>query len=161
MLNAGELHAYLRGIGIELMANSDNVLRAGCTNKHIDVQELLNIADFSPVRPEVFEPEDGDFLSGPFPEFRLLVQTNSESQTLDLAAIPGPRILLSLQGELTLKLNQAEGQSVLETVGGFTRSLTLRPGQAVFLCPFESELHISGSGKWALAAANSSPAKKG
>jgi mannose-6-phosphate isomerase len=46
-LPAGTLHAYLKGVGIELMANSDNVLRGGLTPKHIDVKELLNVLDFS------------------------------------------------------------------------------------------------------------------
>ncbi len=51
-LPAGELHAYLDGLGIELMANSDNVLRGGLTPKHIDVPELLRIVNFKtgPVR---------------------------------------------------------------------------------------------------------------
>ena len=45
-LQAGELHAYLDGAGIELMANSDNVLRGGLTPKHVDVPELLNVLNF-------------------------------------------------------------------------------------------------------------------
>jgi len=45
-LQAGELHAYLDGVGIELMANSDNVLRGGLTPKHVDVPELLNVLNF-------------------------------------------------------------------------------------------------------------------
>ena len=45
-LPAGRLHSYLDGTGIELMANSDNVLRGGCTPKHVDVPELLNVVDF-------------------------------------------------------------------------------------------------------------------
>ncbi|MDL2122905.1 MAG: mannose-6-phosphate isomerase, class I [Deltaproteobacteria bacterium] len=45
-LPSGELHAYLDGLGIELMANSDNVLRGGLTKKHIDVPELLNVLNF-------------------------------------------------------------------------------------------------------------------
>jgi len=45
-LPAGELHAYLDGLGIELMANSDNVLRGGLTPKHVDVPELLNVLNF-------------------------------------------------------------------------------------------------------------------
>jgi mannose-6-phosphate isomerase len=45
-LPSGELHAYLDGVGIELMANSDNVLRGGLTPKYIDVQELLNVLNF-------------------------------------------------------------------------------------------------------------------
>jgi mannose-6-phosphate isomerase len=45
-LPAGTLHAYLKGVGIELMANSDNVLRGGLTPKHVDVKELLNVLNF-------------------------------------------------------------------------------------------------------------------
>jgi len=45
-LPAGTLHAYLDGVGIELMANSDNVLRGGLTPKHVDVKELLNVLSF-------------------------------------------------------------------------------------------------------------------
>ena len=47
-LPAGELHAYLEGLGIELMANSDNVLRGGLTPKHIDLSELLRVVQFEP-----------------------------------------------------------------------------------------------------------------
>ena len=49
-LPAGNLHAYLRGIGVEVMANSDNVLRGGLTPKHVDVPELLRVLDFTPAR---------------------------------------------------------------------------------------------------------------
>lgn len=56
-LPAGELHAYLDGVGIELMANSDNVLRGGLTSKHIDVEELLKILNFQPRPLEVLSPE--------------------------------------------------------------------------------------------------------
>jgi len=45
-LPEGQLHVYLDGLGIELMASSDNVLRGGLTPKHIDVPELLNIVNF-------------------------------------------------------------------------------------------------------------------
>jgi mannose-6-phosphate isomerase len=48
-LPAGNIHAYLDGLGVELMAASDNVLRGGLTPKHIDVPELLGVLDFSPV----------------------------------------------------------------------------------------------------------------
>ena len=73
---AGGLHAYLRGTGIELLANSDNVVRAGLTGKHIDVPELLKLLDPA-VSVPVLAPR---VLSGgvtwfdtPAPEFRLYV----------------------------------------------------------------------------------------
>ena len=47
-LPAGELHAYLEGLGIELMANSDNVLRGGLTPKHVDLPQLANVVHFKP-----------------------------------------------------------------------------------------------------------------
>jgi mannose-6-phosphate isomerase len=56
-LGSGELHAYLEGTGIELMANSDNVLRGGLTPKHVDVPELLRVVNFEQRRIEILEPE--------------------------------------------------------------------------------------------------------
>jgi mannose-6-phosphate isomerase len=53
-LPAGILHAYIRGLGVECMANSDNVLRGGLTKKYVDVADLLRIVKFEPYRPEVF-----------------------------------------------------------------------------------------------------------
>lgn len=74
-LQAGQLHAYLQGVGIELMANSDNVLRGGLTPKHIDVAELLSILDFKGVEAEKVRIESSDageeFYLTPAAEFRL------------------------------------------------------------------------------------------
>jgi mannose-6-phosphate isomerase len=57
-LPAGELHGYLEGVGIELMANSDNVLRGGLTPKHIDVQELLAVLNFTDGEVNILSPEN-------------------------------------------------------------------------------------------------------
>ncbi len=57
-LPAGELHGYLEGVGIELMANSDNVLRGGLTPKHIDVQELLTVLNFTDGEVNILSPEN-------------------------------------------------------------------------------------------------------
>ena len=48
-LGPGQLHAYLRGVGVEVMANSDNVLRGGLTPKHVDVPELMRVLEFTPL----------------------------------------------------------------------------------------------------------------
>ncbi|MET1018182.1 MAG: mannose-6-phosphate isomerase, class I, partial [Leifsonia flava] len=56
-LPAGNIHAYLSGLGIELMAASDNVLRGGLTPKYIDVEELLHVLDFTPVDEPLLAPE--------------------------------------------------------------------------------------------------------
>jgi mannose-6-phosphate isomerase len=61
-LPAGNLHTYLHGVGIEVMANSDNVLRGGLTPKHVDVPELLRVLDFAPASEATLRPktsEDG------------------------------------------------------------------------------------------------------
>ncbi|MBY0440624.1 MAG: mannose-6-phosphate isomerase, class I [Mycobacteriaceae bacterium] len=55
-LPAGNLHAYLSGVGLEVMANSDNVLRGGLTPKHVDVPELLRVLDFTPVTEAQLRP---------------------------------------------------------------------------------------------------------
>ncbi len=56
-LPAGELHAYLKGLGMELMANSDNVLRGGLTRKHIDPSELLSVVSFTETGVDILLPE--------------------------------------------------------------------------------------------------------
>lgn len=55
-ISAGELHSYLDGSGIEVMANSDNVLRAGLTKKHVDVHELLKALSFLPDQTKILRP---------------------------------------------------------------------------------------------------------
>ena len=57
-LDAGELHAYLEGLGVEVMANSDNVLRGGLTPKHVDVPELLHILKFEGKDINVLRPQE-------------------------------------------------------------------------------------------------------
>lgn len=56
-LPAGNVHAYLSGLGVEVMAASDNVLRSGLTSKHVDVAEVLKIADFSELLEPRVEPK--------------------------------------------------------------------------------------------------------
>lgn len=72
---AGELHAYLEGTGIELMANSDNVLRGGLTAKHVDVPELLRVLTFEVSSPELLLPRSRGagvaVFETPTSEFRL------------------------------------------------------------------------------------------
>lgn len=77
-LPAGNLHSYLRGVGLEVMASSDNVLRGGLTPKHVDVPELMRVLDFRPVTEEGLHPpteRDGPALTyrTPTPEFAVSV----------------------------------------------------------------------------------------
>jgi mannose-6-phosphate isomerase len=57
-LPAGVLHAYIHGFGVELMANSDNVLRGGLTPKHVDLRELTSALDFSAFTVKILRPEE-------------------------------------------------------------------------------------------------------
>lgn len=59
--SAGELHAYLEGVGVEVMANSNNVLRGGLTAKHVDVQALLEIVRFKGEQAEAMLPKRQGF----------------------------------------------------------------------------------------------------
>lgn len=72
-LGAGIPHAYLDGLGVELMANSDNVLRCGLTPKHVDVPELLKVTLFEPGDPGILRPEGNgeEVYETPIDEFRL------------------------------------------------------------------------------------------
>lgn len=76
-LPSGELHAYLDGLGVELMANSDNVLRGGLTKKHIDVPELLNILNFE-------ETDVNILLSQKDKEFERVYHTMAEEFVLSV-----------------------------------------------------------------------------
>lgn len=92
-LGAGNVHAYLRGMGVEIMANSDNVLRCGLTAKHIDVQELLKVTDFSELAEPQWPSENGTFCV-PVPDFELRELRLGSEQL----AAGRPRIVLCTQG---------------------------------------------------------------
>ncbi|MCU1501525.1 MAG: hypothetical protein JWM12_879 [Ilumatobacteraceae bacterium] len=57
-LEAGNLHAYLLGTAVEIMASSDNVIRGGLTSKHVDVDELLAVVDLTPLPDPVVHPSE-------------------------------------------------------------------------------------------------------
>jgi mannose-6-phosphate isomerase len=122
---AGGLHAYLRGTGIELLANSDNVVRSGLTSKHIDVPELLKLVDPAvevPILAPRVLPDGITWFDTPAPEFRLhVIELTGPELALPGApalALPGasPRVLLCLGGSCTLRA--ATGQELTLTRGG-------------------------------------------
>ena len=133
---AGAVHAYISGLGIEIMASSDNVLRAGLTAKHIDVPEMLASVDYvaaPPVRPA---PE---YLSratrayyAPVDDFELLVTTVVPTDGRVQVPGHGPRVVLSVDGEVTI--TTPEGQERLVR------------GEAVFVGAWERTLAVEGAG---------------
>jgi mannose-6-phosphate isomerase len=110
---AGSPHSYLSGCGVELMANSDNVLRAGLTPKHVDVPELLRILDFRCGPPPVIRPRvDGPraVFDAPSEHFRLVrLDVGPDDGPVELG-IDGPRIVLVVRGDA--QLHDATGRSV-------------------------------------------------
>jgi mannose-6-phosphate isomerase len=103
-LPAGHMHAYLKGVGIELMANSDNVLRGGLTPKHVDVLELLNILDFQEQPVDFIEPEKRHacerVYSTPANEFELSVIETGEGRSYKSGRQRSADILLVTAGEV-------------------------------------------------------------
>lgn len=100
---AGRLHAYLEGAGIELMANSDNVLRGGLTRKHVDVPELLKILDFTPGKVVVLRPERREggvsIYRTPSEEFFLCVISVGEGASYQSPRRRSAEIMICLQGD--------------------------------------------------------------
>ncbi|MGI9615049.1 MAG: mannose-6-phosphate isomerase, class I [Acidimicrobiales bacterium] len=103
-LGAGNLHAYLRGVGVELMANSDNVVRGGLTEKHIDVDELLAIVDTTPAPAPVQRPtSNAHTYESPVDEFAL-TRIGRSGQPLRRRFDPiGPEMLLVTEGEVAVQ----------------------------------------------------------
>ncbi|MBT0773769.1 mannose-6-phosphate isomerase, class I [Kineosporia sp. J2-2] len=139
---AGGLHAYIRGTGVELLANSDNVLRAGLTPKHVDVPELLRLVDPAVEVPVVAPRPLGDGVyvyDTPVPEFRLhRIEAGDAEVTLPGE---GPRIVLCLTGSAVLR--RAGGESVkLEP----SRSCFLPDGDGVVTASGPGELFVAGTG---------------
>lgn len=107
---AGVPHAYLEGQNIELMANSDNVVRCGLTSKHVDTRELLEITDFSPITPATIkgrENTDGstDYIV-PVDDFALREYKLEKGQSLTTPEGNGACIWFVLSGEVKLDNQQ-------------------------------------------------------
>jgi mannose-6-phosphate isomerase len=162
---AGGLHAYLRGTGVELLANSDNVVRAGLTGKHIDVPELLKLVDPAvavpvlsaapvsasavpaspvPASPGSVPAADGQvrWFDTPAPEFRLYVADLPDGE----ACLPGrgPRIVLCASGSATLLSDRDE--------------IKLARGESCFIAASDGPLRACGPGRLFLAAPGDPPA---
>jgi len=136
---AGVLHAYQDGLGVELMAASDNVLRGGLTPKHVDVDELLRIVDVTPGAAPVIEPRRTgqiDVYDVDVPDFALRRAVVVPEDTLRVP-VSGPTIALVVRGTVT--------------VSTASESVTLSAGQAAFASADEAELALRGDGDVFLA----------
>lgn len=128
-LAAGQLHAYVRGLGVEVMANSDNVLRGGLTPKYVDVPELVKVLSFTPAADPRVEPQRSSEQDSalalnypvPVPEFsvtRVQLDQDSGDERFGVAA-ENPAIVLCVSGTAQLSNESTK--------------LSLRAGQAAWL----------------------------
>ncbi|MFI7483957.1 mannose-6-phosphate isomerase, class I [Kocuria sp. M1R5S2] len=139
-LPAGNIHAYLHGLGIEVMASSDNVLRGGLTTKHVDVPELLKTVVFEPLAPPVLAPErtapGQELFRPPFEEFQLQL-LRLEPGTANGRGAPsraqlvqeGPVVVLAVTGDVDVQAGPER--------------LTLPRGESVFVPAAESPVVLS------------------
>jgi mannose-6-phosphate isomerase len=103
-IHPGELHSYLEGAGLELMANSDNVIRGGLTSKHIDPPELVNILDFAPRKPDILTPKGIDGHEKFYPvteeEFMLsVISLGGRGEAYESRGSRGAEIMICTDGE--------------------------------------------------------------
>jgi len=136
-LPAGNLHTYLRGVAVEVMANSDNVLRGGLTPKHVDVPELLRVLDFTPttaaqLRPPVHRDGLELIYDTPAAEFAVSVLTLADEHLGHEVDAPsrhdGPQILLCTEGATTIH--------------GKSRALTLNRGMAAWVAADDGPIRL-------------------
>jgi mannose-6-phosphate isomerase len=117
---AGVLHAYVGGLGIELMANSDNVLRGGLTVKHIDVPELMRVLSFRHQKADILEgiplPGGGRRYDVPIDEFQLFLFSLKGEVKRGLRT--SLDIGICTEGEVFLKKFHGSGEPVLHLVKG-------------------------------------------
>jgi mannose-6-phosphate isomerase len=144
-LGAGNVHAYLHGLGVEIMANSDNVLRCGLTPKHVDVAELLKITDFTELADPRWPVEQVGLAwwrcDVPVDDFAL--------ERIDLDGNDGgvdsnselPRIALCVSGEVGVHSFSGD-------------SAQLHPGDAAFIAGTRFKTIFQGTGEVFLATVN-------
>ena len=123
-LGAGNLHAYLSGVGVEIMASSDNVLRGGLTKKHVDVPELMGVLDFAdgpvvPLRARAVDAHERVW-DTPAREFRLSAIELASGDVVARDA-RGPEILLCTRG------------GVVVTPGDGSSAVVVEQGRAAFV----------------------------
>jgi mannose-6-phosphate isomerase len=142
-LGTGIIHAHLRGMCLEVMAASDNVLRAGLTNKPLDPQGLIKCLDRGMSRLARVTPEPFGFSTDVFSpdvrEFALAVSQCSRAEPAGTLLPPaGQRIVVCTGGEV-------------ELVNAAGERLKLSRGDSVYAGPDDGDIHVVGTGEVAQA----------
>ena len=138
---AGMPHAYLSGLGVEVMLASDNVLRGGLTPKHIDIPELTEVLVFETTEPELVKTKTlavgFEKFDLPTPEFSFYRATLGSANLLADLNLPGDAVVLCTEGSVALS-NSQEEREVLNTgeaafMAGDARSFSLAGNGTVFI----------------------------
>ena len=122
-LPAGELHAYLNGVALELMANSDNVIRGGLTVKHVDVEELSNILRFRSLKKRIILPEKN--------KNEEIYKTPAEEFVLSVISVCKDKVYTGSQGRSVEIILCIEGKAVISSSGN-NRIIILK-GESVII----------------------------
>ena len=131
-------HAYLQGVALEVMANSDNVLRAGLTPKYIDIPELVANVKFvaKPAAELLTQPvKNGQQLDFPIPVDDFAFSLHDLSNQENLITQHSAAILFCVEGEAVLRKDEQQ--------------LVLKPGESAFISNAESTVAVSGTGRLA------------
>jgi len=157
-LPAGNIHAYLSGLGVEVMAASDNVLRGGLSPKHIDIDELLEVLDFTPLPVPYLDPfvqADGVAVYRPdVPDFELAhisVPADAAGDATGAVGVPMRQVTLTGPGIAICTAGRF-------LVAGAGSKMTLARGESVYLTPDEGTITFAGSGEVFLATTPGSAA---
>lgn len=139
-LDARTPHAYLKGTGLEIMANSDNVLRAGLTPKHIDITELAKCTRFAekPASTLLLTPkitDDALLFPVPVTDFKFAIYPQPKQCRVNVSSA---QILLAIDHDATL--TAADGQTV-----------TIHKGESVFIPAYTEHYQLSSLGRVAKA----------
>lgn len=137
-LSTGTVHSYQRGLALEVMANSDNVVRAGLTTKHVDPSLFLDLAMFDGAPPTRIAPEHPvsgvDHFRSPVEDFELITVCPSTQHLADAVLLPGsgPRIVICVDQSVDVNAGQEQ--------------LHLTRGQAAFVSDADGPLCVRGDG---------------
>lgn len=139
-LSANTPHAYIKGTGLEIMANSDNVLRAGLTPKHIDVDELVTCTVFSPtpfsdLKLSAQKHGDCDYYDIPVNDFNFSIIHSPNQIEINTTAA---EIVMAIESDLTLTSQSGE-------------TLRLAKGQSAFIPAYINKYQLSSNGRVARA----------
>jgi mannose-6-phosphate isomerase len=143
-LPAGTLHAYLDGVGIELMANSDNVLRGGLTPKHVDVKELLNVLNFEEREINILKMEKINSCEHRY-------ESHAQEFSLSVIAVKTDAGYFSLDKRCVEILLCTDGNAVVTDLAG-NNSVAISKGMSILIPAVLEKYSIKGNAVFYKAA---------